>query len=114
MIWVVARLWMQWSRHLHTNKVLISGVICLIEPLRHTPAGIALIRLRLKHLSEQMEAGHPRQVECEMGCVGIGEVATTLSVCQIGDTMKVRGFLAKKDRWGTQIVLHITDILLTN
>ena len=51
-----------------------------------------------------------RQVECEVGCVGIGEIATALSRLKPGTALQVTGFLAKKSRVGTQIILHVTNI----
>ena len=59
----------------------------------------------------QTEAGMQRQVECEVGCVGIGEIATALSRFKPGASIQVSGFLAKKSRGGTQIILHITHVI---
>jgi primosomal replication protein N len=95
---------------LQANTVTLSGTITAIEPLRHTPAGLPLVRLQLSHGSTQTEAGMQRQVECEVGCVGIGEIATALSRLKPGTALQVTGFLAKKSRVGTQIILHVTNI----
>ena len=51
-----------------------------------------------------------RQVECDVGCVGIGEIATALSRFKTGAALQVSGFLAKKSRGGTQIILHVTHV----
>ena len=95
---------------MQANTVTLSGTITSIEPLRHTPAGLPLVRFQLQHSSTQSEAGMQRQVECEAGCVGIGEIATTLSKFKAGAVLQVSGFLAKKSRGGTQIILHVTNV----
>jgi primosomal replication protein N len=98
------------SGALQANTVTLSGIITAIEPLRHTPAGLPLMRFQLKHSSTQIEAGMQRQVECEAGCVGIGDIATALSKFTTGAALQVSGFLAKKGRNGTQIILHVSHI----
>jgi len=92
------------------NTVTLSGTIASIEPIRHTPAGLPLVRLQLHHGSTQTEAGIPRQVECTMGCVGIGGIATALSKYQAGAVIQVTGFLSQKGRGGTHNILHVTTI----
>jgi len=95
---------------LQANTVTLAGNVATIEPLRHTPAGLPLVRFQLKHGSTQIEAGISRQVECEVGCVGIGEIATALSRFHGGEAIQVTGFLARKGRLGTQLTLHVTHV----
>jgi len=95
------------------NAVTLSGELADIEPLRHTPAGLPLLQFRLAHKSLQIEAGFKRQVECEVNCVALGEAATRLSRSAAGAEVSVTGFLNRKNRMSTQLVLHAThtDIL---
>ena len=65
----------------------------------------------MNHSSTQTEAGIQRQVECDVSGVGIGEIAATLSKFQAGAAIQVTGFLSKKGRGGTQIILHVTTIV---
>ena len=95
---------------MQSNTVTLSGIITAIEPLRYTPAGLPLLRFQLHHGSTQVEAGINRQVECDVSGVGIGDIATALSKCQTGAAIQVTGFVAKKGRGGTQIILHVTNI----
>jgi primosomal replication protein N len=95
---------------LQANTVTLTGTLAAIEPLRHTPAGLPLVRFQLSHGSTQIEAGMRREVYCEVSGVGIGEIASRLSKLQAGAAVQVTGFLARKGRTGTQIVLHATDI----
>jgi primosomal replication protein N len=90
------------------NAVALTGELVVVEPLRHTPAGIPLVNFRLRHSSQQVEAGYRRQVDCEIGGVAIGEPATTMSRMQQGDSVSLEGFLNRKNRMSQQIMLHVT------
>jgi len=96
-----------------TNTVTLTGELTLVEPLRHTPAGLPLLHFRLAHKSLQIEASLKRQVECEVHCVALGEAAAQVSHAPAGATVRVIGFLNRKNRMSTQLVLHATrtDIL---
>ncbi len=87
---------------------MISGVVVGLQPLRYTPAGIALLSFVLQHVSEQTEAGLKRKVECEVQAVALGDLAK--SNIQIGDNIKAKGFLAKRSAKSTQLVLHIEQL----
>jgi primosomal replication protein N len=91
------------------NEVALSGELAAIEPLRYTPAGVALISFKLMHRSRQTEAGLKRQVECEMGGVAMAEVAVAMSRLKPGQAIKVSGFLNRKNRLSAQLILHVTD-----
>jgi len=79
-----------------------------IETIRYTPAGLPLLSFVLKHVSEVIEAGMKRKVECEVNAVAIGNLAT--SNIQVGANINVAGFLAKRSAKSTQLVLHILKI----
>ena len=91
------------------NQVALSGELAQIEPLRHTPAGVPLLHFRLVHRSRQVEAGLKRQVECEMSGVAMAEVAVAMSRLKPGQAVKVNGFLNRKNRMSTQLILHVTE-----
>ena len=93
---------------MEVNAVALSGELVDIEPLRHTPAGIPLVGFRLAHKSQQLEAGYKRQVGCEMNGMAIGEVAVAMSRMKQGHNVSVEGFLNRKNRMSTQLVLHVT------
>jgi primosomal replication protein N len=80
-----------------------------LQPLRHTPAGLPLIHFKLAHRSIQVEAGFKRQVECDVNCVAVGEAATQLSRLQQGAPVMVTGFLNRRNRMSTQLVLHAME-----
>lgn len=90
------------------NAVALSGELVVIEPMRHTPAGIPLVNFRLRHRSQQTEAGYRRQAECEIGGVAVGEQATMMSHMHQGDTVSLEGFLNRKNRMSRELMLHVT------
>ena len=90
----------------------IAGTLAQVEPLRHTPAGLPLLQFKLAHKSVQIEAGFKRQVECEMNCVALGELAAELSKSGAGAGVSVTGFLNRKNRMSAQLVLHATETRL--
>ena len=92
-----------------TNEVALSGELTAIEPLRYTPAGIPLVNFRLLHRSQQAEAGLKRQVECEVSGVAMAEVAVAMSRLKPGQAVKASGFLNRKNRMSTQLILHVTE-----
>jgi primosomal replication protein N len=90
------------------NKLLLSGTVVGLEPIRYTPAGLALLSFVLQHASEQVEAGLKRKVECEVNAVAIGDLAK--QNITLGAQLKVQGFLAKRSAKSTQLIMHITNI----
>lgn len=87
---------------------MIQAEVVQIEPLRYTPAGIPLLSVVLRHVSEQVEAGMKRKVECEVNAVVLGDLA--LKGLNQGVQIVAQGFLAKRSLKNTQLVMHINDI----
>lgn len=79
-----------------------------IEPLRYTPAGIPLLSVLLRHVSDQVEAGMKRKVECELNAVILGDQA--LKSLKLGSHIVATGFLAKRSLKSTQLVMHINHL----
>ncbi|MES2553139.1 MAG: primosomal replication protein N [Pseudomonadota bacterium] len=93
---------------------MIEGEVVGIEPLRYTPAGIPVLSVVLRHLSEQLEAGMQRRVECDVNAVVMGGLAEktadpSLGI-KLGSVVKVSGFIARRSLKSTQLVLHITTL----
>ena len=80
---------------MESNEVALAGELTAIEPLRYTPAGVALINFRLLHRSQQKEAGVKRQVECEINGVAMAEVAKAMSGLIDGMVRTVREVSAR-------------------
>ncbi len=95
---------------MNCNEIAICGEIVEIGGLRYTPAGIAVTEFKISHVSQQIEAGKPRQVECEIAAVALGQIAETISAVTLGSSVKLVGFLARKSRMSLQLVLHVNNI----
>jgi primosomal replication protein N len=90
------------------NQLILSARVAEAHALRHTPAGLPVIDLRLEHESEAVEAGQKRQVRAEVKAVAFGAVAETLARQPIGSQWRFTGFLAAP-RGGKHPVLHIQE-----
>jgi primosomal replication protein N len=64
----------------------------------------------IRHQSEQVEAGSPRRVECEIQAIGLGETARWLQAATPGVAVRLTGFLAVKSQNSKQLRLHVTTI----
>lgn len=89
---------------------MLIGEVVQIDTLRYTPAGIPLLSFVLHHLSEQIEAGMKRKVECDVNAVVMGELAEQSQVVKVGTQLKVSGFIAKRSLKSTQLVLHLNTL----
>jgi len=92
------------------NQVVVSGRLIERQPLRYTPAGVAVIEFKLKHESMQAEAGGERLVQCEFTCICLGKQAVPLAAVVEGAGIAIKGFLAaRSQRWKTSLILHVAD-----
>lgn len=89
---------------------MLIGEVVQIDTLRYTPAGIPLLSFVLHHLSEQIEAGMKRRVECDVNAVAMGELAKQSQAVKVGTQLKVSGFIAKRSLKSTQLVLHLNTL----
>ncbi len=90
------------------NKLALQAEVVQIEPLRYTPAGIPLLSVVLRHVSEQVEAGMKRKVECEVNAITLGDLA--LKGLKVGSHILATGFLASRSLKSAQLVMHINHI----
>lgn len=95
------------------NTVKLSGALGALDILRYTPAGIPVMRCVLRHESQQVEAGLPRRVECDLSMIALGEPALQLNHLQEGLWVEVEGFLAANAKQRNRPVLHIQSIYLS-
>lgn len=89
------------------NRLVLSARVIEIDALRHTPAGIPILHMRLAHESELTEAGHPRRVELEIPAVALGEMALMLADAPLGCSLEAEGFLAPSRKGSSRLVLHL-------
>jgi primosomal replication protein N len=82
--------------------------------LRYTPAGIPALNFKISHTSEQIEAGNRREVQCEVASLALDQAALLASRLNVGDAVLVEGFLARKSRNSTQLVLHVNKVQMNS
>jgi primosomal replication protein N len=92
------------------NKLELIGEVVQLDTLRYTPAGIPLLSFVLHHLSEQVEAGMKRRVECDVHAVVMGKLAEQSQAVKVGTQLRVTGFIAKRSLKSTQLVLHLNTL----
>lgn len=92
------------------NRVELTGTLIERKALRYTPAGVPVVECVIGHSSEQVEAGSPRRVECEIPAIALGETARWLQDAVPGMSVRVTGFLAAKSRNSKQPRMHVTTI----
>ena len=88
----------------------MSGRLIELDALRHTPAGLPVMKFRLQHDSVQTEAGGERKVSCEIEAVAFEREATLLAAAKLGSELTVTGFLAARSRTSKSVVLHATQV----
>ncbi|HVS26068.1 MAG TPA: primosomal replication protein N [Burkholderiales bacterium] len=97
---------------MESNSVALSGRIAEIKPLRYTPAGIAVLEFRVSHTSWQIHGGMKRQAECEIQALALDEAAKSTARLNVGASVKLTGFLARRSKNSTQLVLHVNNVEL--
>ena len=81
-----------------------------MKALRYTPPGIPVVEFRLKHESEQAEAGAKRKVSAEIDAVAFEAQARLIAGRAPGRGPRADGFLGAKSRRSSRPVLHVTHI----
>jgi primosomal replication protein N len=71
---------------------------------------VPVVECVIGHQSEQVEAGMPRRVECEIPVVALGDTARWIQDAAPGSALRVTGFLAARSRNSKQPRLHVTKI----
>ena len=92
------------------NRIVLCGQLVELDILRHTPGGVPILKFRLEHQSDQVEAGEKRRVSCEVAGVAFEREAKLLSSVALGSQLTISGFLDRKGRSKNQLVLHATHI----
>ena len=78
--------------------------------LRYTPAGVPAVEFKLRHESEQGEAGGVRRVEAEIGGIAFEAQARLLAAAKLNTELRLQGFLGAKSKRSKKLVLHVTNV----
>lgn len=92
------------------NQLQISGNLLEKSPCRYTPAGLPVVEGVLAHHSQQQEAGHPRQVQCQLRIIAVGHTAQLLAQVADGEAIQIVGFLAASSREPWRVRLHVSHL----
>ena len=92
------------------NRLLISGVLIQVDPLRYSPAGVPIAEAVIQHRSSQSVAGQPRQVECELTVQASGSLAGQLAQLTTGTQVKLEGALNRRSVNSRQLILILNRI----
>ena len=92
------------------NLLRFSGRLVEIAASRTTPAGLMVRSCKVHHQSRQIEAGLPREVECEIEAVALGQEAHLIGQAGIGTELMLTGFLIRKSLRSAKLVMHVTQI----
>lgn len=92
------------------NQVVLCGWVAEIGAPRYTPAGVAILEFKVSHLSERLEGGVKRKVECEVSAMALADQAKMAASLKTGSPVRLTGFLAARSRNSAQLVLHVNRI----
>ena len=61
------------------------------------------------HNSQQVQAGSQRQVEFEISAIAAGDISKRFLDVELGTSLLLTGFIARKNRNSKSLVFHVTD-----
>ena len=94
------------------NRVQLGVTAVARADLRYTPAGVAVLALRIAHQGTVAEAGAERALQFELDAIALGDVAQRLARIDLGARLNLTGFLAPRSRRSQRLVLHINEFVL--
>ena len=89
------------------NRLQLTATVLECEPLRYTPAGLAVQDMLLAHESEVIEAGLPRQISLTIPAVAMGDLARMLAGTPLGAALRIEGFLMPTRKGSNRLRLHM-------
>ena len=92
------------------NRLVISGALIQVEPLRYSPAGVPIAEAVVHHRSNQEVAAQSRQVECELTVQASGSLAGQLANLTTGTQVKLEGALNRRSVNSRQLILILNRI----
>ncbi|HWR76205.1 MAG TPA: primosomal replication protein N [Thiobacillus sp.] len=92
------------------NRLVISGALIQVDPLRYSPAGVPIAEAVIQHRSSQAVATQARQVECELTVQASGSLAAQLAQLATGTQVKLEGALNRRSVNSRQLILILNRI----
>jgi primosomal replication protein N len=92
------------------NRLVISGTLIQVDPVRYSPAGVPIAEAVILHRSSQTVATQARLVECELTVQASGSLATQLAQLATGAQVKLEGALNRRSVKSRQLILILNRI----
>lgn len=92
------------------NRLQLDGTVLERGTLRFTPAGVAVLDIKLHGVSQVEEAGFSRRVEVVVPSRVAGGLTDTLQRLALDKPMRFTGFLAPLKQQSRTLIFHITDL----
>ena len=92
------------------NRLVISGALIQIDPVRYSPAGVPIAEAVMLHRSSQTVATQSRQMECELTVQASGSLASQLAQLASGTQVKLEGALNRRSVNSRQLILILNRI----
>jgi primosomal replication protein N len=92
------------------NRLVISGALIQVDPVRYSPAGVPIAEAVIQHRSSQTMATQARQVECELTIQASGSLAQQLAQLATGTQVKLEGALNRRSVNSRQLILILNRI----
>jgi len=92
------------------NRLVISGALIQVDPVRYSPAGVPIAEAVIQHRSSQTVATQARQVECELTIQASGSLAQQLAQLATGTQVKLEGALNRRSVKSRQLILILNRI----
>lgn len=89
------------------NQINLSATVLEAKPVRYTPAGLPALELVLEHVSDVLQAGHPRRIDLTVAAIALGDIALLLADVALGTPLLIKGFLAPSRKGSSRLVVHI-------
>lgn len=83
-----------------------------LQPIRYSPAGIAVLMFEIQHQSRQAEANTACDVTVAIRVQAAGELAQEIGRLTEGAEIVVKGFLARSSQRSDLPVLHVNSYKL--
>ena len=68
------------------------------------------MEFKIRHESEQSEAGGKRTVQAELPGIAFESLARVIAATQLGAHARFEGFLGAKSKRSRKLVLHVTNM----
>jgi len=92
------------------NRLVISGALIQVDPLRYSPAGVPIAEAVILHRSSQTVAAQIRQMEYELTVQASGTLAAQLAQLAIGTQVALEGALNRRSVNSRQLILILNRI----